>query len=123
MSPRFAKKKEEEDRKEKNMRYKFVSRLIMSINGYAPPIKAYNNIQMYMKLREKYRKSSQFVLNHLRKPDLLLAFKTWQKAAAQFREDFDTMDRKELIKILNRQKDKMEMEYSHKLEVDEMIQG
>lgn len=33
------------------------------------------------------------------------------------------MERKELIKILNRQKDKMEMEYSNKLSMDEKIQG
>lgn len=31
------------------------------------------------------------------------------------------MERKELIKILNRQKDKMEMEYSNKLSMDEKI--
>lgn len=32
------------------------------------------------------------------------------------------MERKELIKILNRQKDKMEMEYSNKLSMDEKIE-
>lgn len=62
-----------------------------------------------MKLREKYRNSAQFVLNHLRRPDTLLAFRTWHKAATKFKEDFQNMERKELIKILNRQKDKMEM--------------
>lgn len=122
MSPRFAKKKEDEDRKDKNMRYKFVSRLIMAVNGYHPPIKAYNNMQVYMKLREKYRKSSVMVLNYMRRPNLFTAFKTWKNAAAEFRENFNTMERKDLIKILNRQKDKMEMQYSHKLSVDEMIQ-
>ena len=122
MSPRFAKKKEDEDRKDKNLRYKFVSRLLMTINGYSAPVKAYTNMQMYARLRQKYKKSAQFVLNHLRKPDVLLAFRTWQKAAKQFRDDFETMERKDLIKVLNRQKDKMEMEYSHKLEVDELIQ-
>ena len=60
-----------------------------------------------MRLREKYRKGSLFVLNHLRKPDLLLPFKTWRKATADFRKNFESMERKELIKILNRQKDKM----------------
>lgn len=30
---------------------------------------------------------------------------------------FDNMERKDLIKLLNRQKDKMEMEYSKKIEV------
>lgn len=79
----------------------------MSINGYEAPIKAYNNLHIYMKLREKYKKTALFVLNHLRKPDLLLAFNTWKKAAAKFRDDFQNMERKELIKILNKQKDKM----------------
>jgi hypothetical protein len=57
----------------------------MTINGYGAPIKAYHNLQMYMKLREKYRKSANFVLNHLRRPDVLLAFRTWNKAAMSFR--------------------------------------
>lgn len=35
---------------------------------------------------------------------------------------FDTMERKGLIKILNKQKDKMEMEYSKKLSLEEKIQ-
>ena len=34
---------------------------------------------------------------------------------------FENMERKDLIKLLNRQKDKMEMEYSKKLEMDEKI--
>jgi hypothetical protein len=91
MSPRFQKKKEEAERKENNFRYKFISRLIMSMNGYSTPIKAYGNMQMYMKLREKYKKGATFVLNHLRKPDLLLSFNTWKKAAADFRDNFESM--------------------------------
>lgn len=66
----------------------------MTINGYGAPIKAYNNLHMYQKLREKYRKSASFVLNHLRRPDTLLAFRTWKKAAAKFKEDFQNMERK-----------------------------
>lgn len=85
VSPRFQKKKDEEDKKDKNLRYKFVSRLILSMNGYAAPIRAYTNLQVYMKLRQRYRDKAQFVLNHLRKPDLLLAFRTWRKAATDFR--------------------------------------
>lgn len=53
----------------------------MSINGYSAPIKAYHNIQMYMKLRERYRSTALFVLNHLRRPDVFLVFRTWKKAA------------------------------------------
>ena len=52
----------------------------MSLNGYNAPIRAYCNMQTYARLREKYRKAAQFTLNHLRKPDLLLSFKTWKKA-------------------------------------------
>jgi len=81
----------------------------MSINGYEAPVKAYSNLQMFAKLRERYKKTAQFVLNFLRKPDLFLAFKTWRGAATKFREDFQNMERKELIKMLNKQKDKMEM--------------
>lgn len=93
----------------------------MTINGYGAPIKAYHNLQMYERLREKYRNSALFVLNHLRRPDTLLAFRTWRKASAKFKEDFQNMERKELIKVLNRQKDKMEMQYSNKLSIDEKI--
>ena len=93
----------------------------MSMNGYNAPIRAYCNMQVYMRLREKYRKGAQFVLNHLRKPDLLLPFKTWRKATSQFKDMFESMERKDLIKFLNRQKDKMEMQYSKKLEMDEKI--
>ena len=123
MSPRFQKKKEEAERKENNLRYKFISKLIMSMNGYSAPIRAYCNMQMYMKLREKYRKGALFIVNHMRKPDLFLPFKTWRKATSEFRDMFDNMERKDLIKILNRQKDKMEMEYSKKVEMDEKIEG
>jgi len=60
----------------------------MSMNGYNAPIRGYCNMQVYMRLREKYRKGARFVLNHLRKPDLLLAFKTWKKASSDFRDMF-----------------------------------
>lgn len=63
----------------------------MTINGYGSPIKAYNNLQIYMKLRERYRKSALFVVNHIRRPDTFLAFRTWRKIAANFREDFQNM--------------------------------
>jgi hypothetical protein len=46
---------------------------------------------------------------------LYYAFRTWHKASVEFTRLFDTMERKGLIKILNRQKDKMEMEYSKKV--------
>jgi hypothetical protein len=39
-----------------------------------------------------------------------------------FRKLFETMERKDLIRLLNRQKDKMEMEYSKKVSVEEKIQ-
>lgn len=53
--------------------------------------------------------------NKLRKPDLYYAFKIWNKATKDFNKMFETMERKDLIKILNKQKDKMEMEYSKKI--------
>lgn len=103
------------------MRYKFISRLILSMNGYAAPVKAYNNLRMYMMIREKYKKFAKITRNNLRKPDLYYAFRIWSKAAKDFNKMFDTMERKDLIRILNRQKDKMEMEYSKKLALDDKI--
>ena len=79
----------------------------MSVNGYSAPMKAYKNLHIFMKLRERYKKTAQFVLNHLRKPDMLLAFRTWRNGTTKFRDDFQNMERKDLIKILNKQKDKM----------------
>lgn len=74
------------------------------MNGYSAPVKAWNNFKMYMLLREKYRKFSKFIKNNLRKPDLCYAFRVWYKASQDFNKLFDTMERKGLIKILNRQK-------------------
>jgi hypothetical protein len=59
--------------------------------------------------------------NNLRKPDLYYAFRIWHKASKDFNKMFETMERKDLIKILNRQKDKMEMEYSKKITLEEKI--
>ena len=61
------------------------------MNGYAAPVKAWNNFRLYMNLREKYRKYSKFTRNMLRKPDLYYAFKIWHKATTDFTKMFDTM--------------------------------
>ncbi len=45
------------------------------------------------------------------------AFKIWHNGVVELRKMFDSMERKDLIRILNKQKDKMEMDYSKKLEV------
>lgn len=120
-SPRFQKKKEEDDQKNNNLRYKFISRLMLSANGYRAPVKAFNNLQVFTNVRESFKKGSLFVLNHLRKPDIFLAFRTWRKAAKEFKNQFEIMDRKDLIKIMNKQKDRMEIEYGQKLRLDEKI--
>jgi hypothetical protein len=88
MSPRFQEKKDQQIKKDNNLRYKFISRLILSMNGYAAPVKAWNNIKMYLLIREKYRKCAQFTRNMLRKPDLYSAFKTWHKASTEFNKMF-----------------------------------
>jgi hypothetical protein len=75
MSPRFQKKKEEEDKRDKRLRYKLISRLIMNINGSWGMVKAYNNILIYMKLREKYKKAALFILNHIKRADKLMVFR------------------------------------------------
>ena len=79
-------------------------------------------MQTYARLREKYRKAAQFTLNHLRKPDLLLSFKTWKKATNQLKDKLENMEKKELIRLLNRQKDKLEMEYGKKVDMDEKVE-
>ena len=51
------------------------------MNGYAAPVKAWNNLKTYMLVREKYRKYAKFTRNNLRRPDLYYAFKIWHKAS------------------------------------------
>ena len=121
MSPRFQEKKEQQIKHDNNLRYRFISRLILSMNGYASAVKGYNNLRMYMMLRQKYKKFGLMVRNNLRKPHLYYAFRTWHKATLEFNRTFETMERKDLIKILNKQKDKMEMEYSKKVTLEEKI--
>lgn len=121
VSPRFQEKKEQQIKKDNNFRYKFISRLILSMNGYSAPVKAFNNLKMYMLIREKYKKNAKMVKNNLRKPELYYAFRIWNKATKDFNKMFETMERKDLIKILNRQKDKMEMEYSKKITLEDKI--
>lgn len=51
VSPRFQEKKEQQIKRDNNFRYRFISRLILSMNGYAAPVKAFNNLKMYMLVR------------------------------------------------------------------------
>jgi hypothetical protein len=51
LSPRFQEKKDMQIKKDNNLRYKFISRLILSMNGYAAPIKAWNNLKIYTLIR------------------------------------------------------------------------
>ena len=108
-------------KKDNNLRYKFISRLVLSLNGYEAPVKAYNNLRTYMILRTKCKNFAKMIKNRLRKPDYKYAFDIWRRASQQFNKLFDTMDRKDLIRILNRQKDKMEIQYSKKISLDEKI--
>jgi hypothetical protein len=88
VSPRFQEKKEQQIKRDNNFRYRFISRLILSMNGYAAPVKAYNNLKMYMLVREKYRKHARIARNNLRRPDLFYAFKIWHKATVDFNKTF-----------------------------------
>ena len=121
VSPRFQEKKEQQIKRDNNFRYRFISRVILAMNGYSAPVKAFNNLKMYMLVREKYKKFAKIVRNNLRRPDLFYAFKIWHKANTDFNKTFEIMERKGLIKILNRQKDKMEMEYTKKTSLEERI--
>jgi hypothetical protein len=51
LSPRFQDKKDQQIKRDNNLRYKFISRLILSMNGYAAPVKAWNNLRTYMLTR------------------------------------------------------------------------
>lgn len=51
LSPRFQEKKDQQVKKDNNLRYRFISRLILSMNGYSAPSRAWNNFRMYMLLR------------------------------------------------------------------------
>jgi len=73
------------------LRYKFISRVILSMNGYSSAVKSYNNMRLYMLLREKYKKLALVVKNKLRKPDLYFGFKIWQAANKRFNDMFQTI--------------------------------
>lgn len=88
VSPRFQEKKEQQIKKDNNFRYKFISRLILSMNGYSSPVKAYNNLKMYMFIRERYKRNALMVKNNLRKPELYYAFRIWNKATKDFNKMF-----------------------------------
>lgn len=91
LSPRFQEKKDLQIKKDNNLRYKFISRLILSMNGYSAPARAWNNMKIYMLVREKIKKHAKMVKNNLRKPELHYAFKIWHKASVDFNKMFDTM--------------------------------
>lgn len=76
---------------------------------------------MMTKLRMKCQKCALVVKNRIEKGDMYTAFKIWHNGVVELRKMFDSMERKELIRLLNRQKDKMEMEYSKKVEVEEKV--
>jgi len=88
------------------------------MNGYAAPVKVWNNMKMYMLVRQKYKKFAKIMINNSKRPELFYAFRIWNKAAKDFNKMFEIMERKDLIRILNRQKDKMEMEYSKKITLE-----
>jgi hypothetical protein len=73
------------------------------------------------KLRAKCQKCALVVKNRMEKGDMYTAFKIWQNRMVELRKMFDSMERKELIRLLNKQKDKMEMDYSKKVEVEEKV--
>ena len=51
LSPRFQEKKDQQVKRDNNLRYRFIARLILSMNGYAAPAKAWNNLRVYMQVR------------------------------------------------------------------------
>lgn len=51
VSPRFQEKKDSQIKKDNNLRYKFISRIVLAMNNYGPAIKAWNNLNLYMQVR------------------------------------------------------------------------
>ncbi len=73
------------------LKYKFVSRVILSMNGYQAPVKSWNNLEMLTKLRAKCQKSALMVKNRMEKGEMYTAFKIWQNGVLELRKMFDSM--------------------------------
>ena len=58
------------------------------MNGYQAPIKVWNNLQMYMKIRQQYKKAALWVKNMQRNNELYSAFKIWQNGTKQLNTMF-----------------------------------
>jgi hypothetical protein len=55
------------------------------------------------------------MLNYLRYPQTNKVFRRWRGLVKDEKEMLDTMPRDELIKVLQKQKEKLEFEYSRKV--------
>jgi hypothetical protein len=87
----------------------------MFANGQQNVIKAWNNIHLYFIIRSKIKHSAHLMLNYLRYPQTNKVFRRWRGLVKDEKEMLDTMPRDELIKVLQRQKEKLEFEYSRKV--------
>ena len=47
------------------------------MNGYQGPVKVWNNLSMFAKVRTKCQKAALMVKNRIEKADLFTAFKIW----------------------------------------------
>jgi|JI6StandDraft_1071083.scaffolds.fasta_scaffold26969_6 hypothetical protein len=90
-------------------RYKLVSRLLMFANGEGNTVKAWNNVHLYYIMRTKIKSSAQLTLNYLRQPQQYKAFRKWRTLVKDEKEMLETMSRDELIKLLQKQKEKLEV--------------
>lgn len=59
------------------------------MNGYQAPVKSWNNLSMYTKLRTKCLKSALMIKNRSEKADLYTTFKIWQNGVRQFKKMFN----------------------------------
>ncbi len=86
----------------------------MFSNGEHSLIKAWNTVHLYSVMRMQVRKAASLTLNYLRNPEIYRSFKRWRRMLSEEKENLENMSRAELIKLLQRQKDKLEVEYSKK---------
>lgn len=81
----------------------------MFANGEGNTIKAWNNIYLYYIMRTKIKASAQLTLNYLRLPQVFKGFRRWRTLVKDEKEMLETMSRDELMKLLQKQKDKLEV--------------
>lgn len=59
------------------------------MNGYQAPVKAWNNLHVFMRVKKKCQKASVLIKNRINKADMFTSFKMWHNDAKLFRNMFN----------------------------------